>query len=188
MKHSLETYVYSHYNMCNIPIYFCNIDLQHLQHTSKTLETIAICTFSVASACCLDEWRLVDAELDVGAELDAMKWRGGRWCGARRWHGPRQGQGNADGARPQWEARFRAGARSTSGRRGHGRGRAMRVGAAWLSAGSSRSRGTQCAKRASDTNRRKRADDLNYTGPDGQTTYKQHFRIKNYRREQRYRK
>jgi hypothetical protein len=30
LEHTLETYVYSHYNMCNIPIYFCNIDIQHL--------------------------------------------------------------------------------------------------------------------------------------------------------------
>jgi hypothetical protein len=36
--------------MCNIPIYFCNIHIKHLQHiseTSKILETyIATCTFS----------------------------------------------------------------------------------------------------------------------------------------------
>jgi hypothetical protein len=38
-EHTLETYVYNHYNMCNIPIYFCNIDIQHMQHTSKTSET-----------------------------------------------------------------------------------------------------------------------------------------------------
>jgi hypothetical protein len=36
LEHTLETYVYSHYNMYNISIYFCNIDIQHLQHTSKT--------------------------------------------------------------------------------------------------------------------------------------------------------
>jgi hypothetical protein len=43
MKHFepiLETYVYSHCNMCNIPIYFCNIDVKHLQHTSETSETL----------------------------------------------------------------------------------------------------------------------------------------------------
>jgi hypothetical protein len=33
-----ETYVYSHYNMCNISIYFCNIHIQHLQHNSEILE------------------------------------------------------------------------------------------------------------------------------------------------------
>ena len=40
LKHTLETYVYINYNMCNIPIYFCNIDIQHLQYNSekKSLE------------------------------------------------------------------------------------------------------------------------------------------------------
>jgi hypothetical protein len=40
LKHTFKTYVYSHYNMCNISIYFCNIDIQHSQHTSKTSETL----------------------------------------------------------------------------------------------------------------------------------------------------
>jgi hypothetical protein len=35
-KHELATYVYNHYNMCNIPIYFYNIRMKHLQRTSKT--------------------------------------------------------------------------------------------------------------------------------------------------------
>jgi hypothetical protein len=42
MKHlelKLETYVYSHCNICNIRIYFCNTDTKRLQHTSKTSET-----------------------------------------------------------------------------------------------------------------------------------------------------
>jgi hypothetical protein len=39
LEHTLETYVYSHYNMCNILIYFCNIDI-HLQHISETFETL----------------------------------------------------------------------------------------------------------------------------------------------------
>jgi hypothetical protein len=28
--------------MCNISIYFCNIDIKHLQHTSKTIEILEI--------------------------------------------------------------------------------------------------------------------------------------------------
>jgi hypothetical protein len=43
MKHSkrmLATYMYNHCNMCNIPIYFCNIYIKYMQHTSKTSETI----------------------------------------------------------------------------------------------------------------------------------------------------
>jgi hypothetical protein len=59
--------------MCSIPIYFCNIDIQHLQHISETSETlkytIATCAFSIASAYCLDEWRLFNTE------LEATKWR-----------------------------------------------------------------------------------------------------------------
>ena len=40
-KYKLATYVYNHCNICNIPIYFCNIRIKHLQHTSETLETDA---------------------------------------------------------------------------------------------------------------------------------------------------
>jgi hypothetical protein len=41
MKHfeqTLTTYVYSYCNMCNIPIYFYNIHMQHLQYISETLK------------------------------------------------------------------------------------------------------------------------------------------------------
>jgi hypothetical protein len=37
LGYTLETYMYSHYNMCNIPIYFCNINIQRLQHISLKL-------------------------------------------------------------------------------------------------------------------------------------------------------
>jgi hypothetical protein len=45
MKHleqlkTLETYMYRQYNMCNMLIYFCNIYIQQLQHTSKTSDTL----------------------------------------------------------------------------------------------------------------------------------------------------
>ena len=40
LEHTLETYVYSHSNMCNIPIYFCNIKMKHLQYPDKTSETL----------------------------------------------------------------------------------------------------------------------------------------------------
>ena len=39
-KQTLATYMYSHCNMCNIPIYFCNIYMKQLQHTSETSETL----------------------------------------------------------------------------------------------------------------------------------------------------
>jgi hypothetical protein len=44
---TFETYVYNHYNMCNIPIYFCNIDIQHLQHTSETSKTLEIYSYNI---------------------------------------------------------------------------------------------------------------------------------------------
>jgi hypothetical protein len=90
---SRSTFATSIYNTCNIS----RKHLKHLKHT------IATCAFSVASACCLDEWRLVDAELDAGMELEAAEWRGVRRCGAHRQHEPLQGQ--ADGAWPWRETR-----------------------------------------------------------------------------------
>jgi hypothetical protein len=82
LKHTLQTYVYSYYNISNISICIattiyntCNIPLKHIKHLKYTLAT---CAFSVASTYCLDEWRLVDAE------LDAAEWRGGMPAGERR--------------------------------------------------------------------------------------------------------
>ena len=52
-------------NMCNIPTYFCNIRMKHLQHTSETSETIETYAYnmrfqrSATSTCCSEEWRLV---------------------------------------------------------------------------------------------------------------------------------
>jgi hypothetical protein len=40
LKQTLAAYVYSHCNICNIPIYFYNIYMKHLQHTSETSATI----------------------------------------------------------------------------------------------------------------------------------------------------
>ena len=40
LEHILETFVYSHCNLCNIPMYVCSIDIKHLQHTFKTSETL----------------------------------------------------------------------------------------------------------------------------------------------------
>jgi hypothetical protein len=31
---------------------------------------LATCTFNVITPCCLEEWRLIVAELDAGAEVD----------------------------------------------------------------------------------------------------------------------
>jgi hypothetical protein len=40
LKHALETCVYRHCNMCNAKIYFWNVLIKHLQHMSKTPETL----------------------------------------------------------------------------------------------------------------------------------------------------
>jgi hypothetical protein len=74
MKHSentLEIYVYSHCNMCNIPIYFCNIKMKYLQHLDETLETCV---------CNIDFQRSVILLL---RRMEACR------CGARCWRGGR---------------------------------------------------------------------------------------------------
>ena len=40
LERTLATYVYNYCNMGSITIYFCNIHMKHLQHTTKTSETI----------------------------------------------------------------------------------------------------------------------------------------------------
>jgi hypothetical protein len=61
--------------------------MKHLQHTSKTSETLNIhlqhAYSSITSTCYLDEWRLVDAKLDAGTELNvADSLEGGfQWAG-----------------------------------------------------------------------------------------------------------
>jgi hypothetical protein len=73
-EHTLETYVYSHYNMCNIPGYFCNIDIQHLQHTSETSETLETyyCNirFQRNIRLLLGRIEACRPELDAGMELE----------------------------------------------------------------------------------------------------------------------
>ena len=39
-EQTFATYVYNHCNIYNIPIYFCNIRMKQLKHTSKTTETL----------------------------------------------------------------------------------------------------------------------------------------------------
>jgi hypothetical protein len=50
MKHleqTLATYIYSHCNIRNILIYFCNIHMKYLQHTSETSETLETDVYSM---------------------------------------------------------------------------------------------------------------------------------------------
>jgi hypothetical protein len=48
LEQTLTTYVYRHRNICNIWIYFRNIQMKHLQRTSKTSETLKtyVCNMS----------------------------------------------------------------------------------------------------------------------------------------------
>ena len=128
------TFATSIYNTCNI-----TLKKKHLKYTSAT------CVFSVTSACCLDEWRLIDAALDA-AQSSKLR-HGGHRCGARRRYGPRQGQKHADGARPRQEAQVQVRASERLARRGRcGRGLGPSReqsegdvgGTAWASAGSVR--------------------------------------------------
>ena len=49
-----KTYVYNHCNKCNIPIYFCNIDIKHMQYISETLETY-VCNMRFQRNYCFGE-------------------------------------------------------------------------------------------------------------------------------------
>jgi hypothetical protein len=62
--------------ICNIPIYFCNIHIKHLQHTSETLKTSA-CNMRFQAQHLLAigmKWKLVDTELNADTEIDVVEW------------------------------------------------------------------------------------------------------------------
>jgi hypothetical protein len=147
---SQSTFATSIYNSCNI-------SQKHLKHLKYT---IATCAFSLASACCLDEWRLVDAELDTATEFEAAEWHEGHRCRAHRRHRPQQGQ--ADGARPRWEARVRERANERLVRRACRALRKLAVGA----------RVRAARARMGSVPRAEQADDVGECGvyPYGQTT------------------
>jgi hypothetical protein len=67
--------VYSHYNIRNIRIYFCNINLKHLQHTYETFETY-VCNIRFQRN--MDEWRgeLARWRRPCGTSMSrqAMRW------------------------------------------------------------------------------------------------------------------
>jgi hypothetical protein len=72
--HILTTYVYNHRNICNIPIYFCNIrmktcnvPLKHLTHLKCTLETC------IVSRCCLLGYLHRGATAVTGGEVGGAR-------------------------------------------------------------------------------------------------------------------
>jgi hypothetical protein len=74
LEHILETYVYNHYNMCSTLIYTYNIDIQHLQHTSETYETLVTyyCNMLFQRSICL-----------LLGRIEARRRRARRWHRAR---------------------------------------------------------------------------------------------------------
>jgi hypothetical protein len=78
MKHlrraskTLATYVYNHCNICNFPIYFCNIRMKQLKHTYETTKT-------------LETWRRRTPMVGEGAAAGQGSSNGCVvWCGAGR--------------------------------------------------------------------------------------------------------
>ena len=66
LEQTLAIYVYSHCNICNIPIYFCNIHMKHLQRTSETYEIIEtyVCNIGVRGRC----WSIPGVSVGVGGK------------------------------------------------------------------------------------------------------------------------
>ena len=62
LEQTLATYVYSNCNIYNIPIYFCNIYMKHLQHTSETTATIEIYVCNIGGELRLLGWELAACE------------------------------------------------------------------------------------------------------------------------------
>jgi hypothetical protein len=84
LEYILEIYLYSHCNICNILIYFCNIDIKHLQHTSETFETLEtyVCNMHFLRNMSLLLWqmkahRCMKVELTGGTELNGGTQRAG---------------------------------------------------------------------------------------------------------------
>jgi hypothetical protein len=85
MKHWEQTfvpYLYNHCNICNIPIYFCNIHIKHLQHISEISETLATCAcnmrFQHNITFLLRRMELIVAELDTSSS--SVRQRSGEHC------------------------------------------------------------------------------------------------------------
>jgi hypothetical protein len=156
LEHTPETYLYSHYNMCNIPIYFCNVDIQHLQHISKISETLKTyyCNMRFQHSICLllgrMEARWHGARRRRGARCREVAQRSSVWSSAATWTSVRAGAGG----------RSMAATGGTSPGRGTWRERGWRD----RGRGPSRSRDAQRAERAGDTGKAARAT---YTGSTG---------------------
>jgi len=72
--------MYNYCNMCNISIYYCNIRMKHLLHTSKTLETYA---YNMG----------FERNISLLFRNRSSSARGVHRCRARRWRGDRRSGG-----------------------------------------------------------------------------------------------
>jgi hypothetical protein len=68
---------YNHCNICDIPIYFYNIHIKLIQHTSETTETLETYVCNMRFQCnvilLLGQMELVVVELYASVELDAIE-------------------------------------------------------------------------------------------------------------------
>jgi hypothetical protein len=107
MKHreqKLSTYAYNHCNICNVPIYLCNIHTEHLQHTYETFETLETYVCNM----------LFQRNISLLLVNRGSSTRRVHWCRARGWHRARrssgEGRGRSSGEGPdvreaQWRGR-----------------------------------------------------------------------------------
>jgi hypothetical protein len=66
MKHSyqtLATCLFNTCNTCNIPTYFCNNYMNHLQHNSKTSQTLETSIYNIGGEASVGQFRLLGWEL-----------------------------------------------------------------------------------------------------------------------------
>jgi hypothetical protein len=87
LEHTFATYVYSHCNICNIPIYFYNIYIKHFQHAYETPETLETYTSGTTHSSrrrpsCLASLEAVAKYSTATTPLPSLAARGGDEGGA----------------------------------------------------------------------------------------------------------
>jgi hypothetical protein len=79
LEHKLETYVYSYCNICNISIYFCNINMKHLQHSDETSKTLEIYSCNMGFAWTNGATPARRSMATHGPHCAAVAWATHRW-------------------------------------------------------------------------------------------------------------
>jgi hypothetical protein len=124
-KQKLATYVYKHCDICNIPIYFCNFHMKHLQRLDETSETLETYFLQYAFSVCnvtllLGRITGLDAAAAHGAPSAPLGedllgglwvstcsevWANTPWAWQRTglaWWGMEAPQGDGGGGAPEW--------------------------------------------------------------------------------------